>query len=224
MLYHFPNHEKTDPAEESQPAGDQVHHDVILIRYQVLKVSQYIKAGIVERCHRMKQADSYRPKRRIILHKNPKTQNRPGQFNNQRRPQHAAYKPNGAPIGIQIGGLPNQSPAFLVKLLSHGQHNARADGCDTKPADLYQQRENHLPEGREGVSRIHGDQSGYTDGARGRIERIDVFQLYAVLHAARQHQQRRAQENHERKAQRNQSRRRLRLKEPFHSALSPFMR
>ena len=224
MLHHFLNHEKTDPAEENQPAGDQVHHDVILIRYQVLIIPQYVKAGIVERRNRMEQADSHRPKRRIILHKNRKAQDCSGQLKNQRRPQHAAYKPDGAPVGIQIGGLPNQAPAFQVELFPHGQHDSRADGRDAQPADLYQQRENKLPKGREGVSRVHGDQSGHADGARGRIERVDVFQLCAVPHAARQHQQRRAQKNRGGKAQRNQSRRRLHLKEPFHSALSPFMR
>ena len=224
MLYHFPNHEKTDPSEENQSAGGQVQHEAILIRNQVLKISQYVKAGIVERRHRMEQADSHRPKRRIVLHKNRKAQDCSGQFKNQRRSQHAAYKPNGAAVGLQIGGFPNQAPAFQVKLFPHGQHNSRADGRDAQPADLYQQRENHLSEGREGVSCIHGDQSGYADGARGRIERIDVFQFYAIPHAARQHQQRGAQKNRGGKAQRNQSRRRLHPKEPFHSAPSPFMR
>ena len=224
MLYHFPNHEKTDPSEENQSAGGQVQHDAILIRYQVLKISQYIKAGIVERRHRMEQADSHRPKRRIILYKDKKAQDRPGQLKNQRRPQHAAYKPDGATVGIQIGGLLDQAPAFQVELFPHGQHNSRADGRDAQPADLYQQRKNHLSEGREGVSRVHGDQPGHADGARGCIERIDVFQLCAIPHAARQHHQRGAQKNRGGKAQRNQSRRRLHPKEPFHSALSPFMR
>ena len=110
------------------------------------------------------------------------------------------------------------------ELFYYGYKSWLGERHEPEPADLYQQRKNHLSKGRKGISRVHGDQSGYADGARGRIERIDVFQLYAVPHAARQHQQRRAEQNHERKAQRYQSRRRLYLKEPFHSTLSPFMR
>ena len=58
VLPHLPDDKEAYSSEKNQAAGDQIQHNVVLIRNQILKIPEYVKAGIVKGRHGVKQTDS----------------------------------------------------------------------------------------------------------------------------------------------------------------------